>query len=201
VTGLVNLYRVLESGAVLALLQHLLQHLHGYTADPVLLPAPSRAERSSGVGCVSVGLGASPWRGFGRPMAPLGSPPAGWHGPARGCQEKWGAGVGVTPGSGCTAPLPVRPRDRRGSGAAHGEEQRRAAREPWPRIFHRARNRRQNTAGRNSVLWQRLWGRREEPGGCPHTGGEGPLMVGGERRRREGINEHGGAGWAAASWR
>lgn len=35
------------------------------------------------------------------------------------------------------------------------------------------------------MLWQKLWGRREEPSRCPHTGGEGHLMVGGEEEDEE----------------
>lgn len=45
---------------------------------------------------------------------------------------------------------------------------------------------------KNRVLWQRLWGRREELSGCPHTGGEEPVMAGGRMMMRKVIN---GQGW------
>lgn len=53
-----------------ALLQHLLQHLHGYIADPVLLPAPSRGRAVQPGGMRLGGAGGIPVPGFGRPTTP-----------------------------------------------------------------------------------------------------------------------------------
>lgn len=57
-----------------ALLQHLLQHLHGYIADPVLLPAPSRGRVVQRGGMHLGGAGGISVPGFGQPMTPLGPP-------------------------------------------------------------------------------------------------------------------------------
>lgn len=120
---------------MLELLQHLLQHLHGYIADPVLLPAPSRgrAVQRGGMRLGGVGRGGHPCARFWVPYDPAGSPQlgvmdllgddrAGKSG-EQGSTE--GGGLQGTPGSGwgCTAPLLVHPSDRTVSGAAHGEEQ------------------------------------------------------------------------------
>lgn len=58
------------------LLQHLLQHLHGYSPDPVLLPAPSTGKGVQQGGMSLGRAGDIPVTGFGCPITLLG--PSNW---------------------------------------------------------------------------------------------------------------------------